>query len=577
MKSPQAILALLLIVLIACLGAMLAMGPLDPEGDGDAGSPGTEAVDPLELEPEEVDPLQRAEVETEERPELATRASFLYPRNTQDWGEDGVGLLMQLVDVDGRALAKRMVMAVVLQDLEHDWGRPAQELELESDDEGYLLFALDNGSLMRDGRPILRQKIRLQIAAEEQTRRRAATLDLLREFESGVHDLGPVVLEEEQLLASGTVLDSDHRPLAEAWVRLLVKTEVQTDRYSVSVRNRTVAKTRTDQEGGYRLYGHPPLEGKKPRLTAKRTGHTEEEAPWTQMAQVHDFILTPKFVVQGRIALPANLSGKGFGVRFVQGVAGEASPFQASTNWVKEDNSFTIEVKEADPGYLLVTETSGWPSRVLGQVDGIYPWPAKERGDARLQPLDLTRLQVHEVEVVDAQGEVLDQVRFQYVKRDGGTTTRSGGGKRFGKCTFLSTEGRYDVAIQVAGYRSLETTLTEAFTRLEMQPRIPVTFTISRLPELRPGESPVLSLSAVEGITPVGLVDPSTFDAQGRLRTGLSHPGSYEVLVGIGREDNWSAKPLEDSDGNPVIVFIQETEEMQDFHLEVPDDFFETF
>ncbi|MGB0952032.1 MAG: hypothetical protein ACPG31_02290 [Planctomycetota bacterium] len=494
----------------------------------------------------------------------------------------GVGvpeMRLRLVDNMGKPFAVKEMACSLYQPLPNYPNFPKKSAQT-TDADGVMHFPLADGSLERDGFELEDRYLNVRWTDEKQGLVYEARVDLHREFETGEHDLGDVVLSHLPLLVAGTVVDEQGMPVPDAQVYLrlaeITRSEDVVHHHSPQ---RTDGGQFTDADGAFRFHGEA-LEGEYDLEVRKGDAHADKHPVRAGQEGVR-VVLNEGRMLAGRIRLPEELQSKRATLVFFQPT--EQDP--DALNWEMEVTDsygfFRQAGLEAAPGRLAICLGTGYPNEHLLELEDVHPWLPGEAGDPRLLDIDLRdSFRSFHVRAVDAAGASITSAEFvQARKTSGGGTSWRTFDSLDGSYTFHGTEEAMKITIKASGYHPREVELNDPEMEIELEAAAEGSFLLSFIPEMPEHQTVVLDLEPI-GFEIGGFsLDPDEFDATGRLKTFLPPPGRYTVSLSHRKRSpgSWSSSthPVLDATGNPLEILIDEKGEAPTIQIALPSDFFD--
>lgn len=488
-------------------------------------------------------------------------------------------LRMRLVDSMGQAFALKEVQCSLFQPLPNYPNFPKKS-SVETDTDGTIHFSLADGSLKRDEFKLKDRYLVLRWTDEKQGVVHEVRVDLYRDFDTGLHDLGDVVLETIPLLVAGTVVDEQGTPVKDARVFLRQAVVTRTDDVvHTSTPQRLDGGQYTDAEGRFRIHGVAKegvydLEVRKGEIKATHEGIVAGQ----EGVRV---VLEQGRMLAGRIRLPEELQSKRATIVFFQPT--EQDPHAQVWKMQATDpyGFFHQAGLESAAGRVAICLGTGYPSEHLLELENVYPWLSGEPGDPRLLDIDLRdAFRSFHVRAVDASGVSITGAQFVQARKSagGGTSSRTFDSLD-GSYTFHGIEEKLRVTIKATGFHPREVELDDPEMEIELDAAARGSFVLSHMPEMPEHQSVVLDLEPI-GFEIGGFrLDPDEFQANGRLDTFLPPPGRYHVNLAHRTRSpgSWSSTShiVLDASGNPLEVLIDEKGEAPAIHITLPSDFFD--
>ncbi|MBI5850691.1 MAG: carboxypeptidase regulatory-like domain-containing protein [Planctomycetes bacterium] len=394
-------------------------------------------------------------------------------------------------------------------------------------------------------------------------------LDLSRDFDAPVTDLGDVLLDHGAAIASGRVLDLQRRPIARAQVVALAPWAGSSGE---EMRNVEVAGTwRTGDDGAFALFAVQDADC--PATGLHVTAHANG-------------FLTPK---PQPIALGANGVVIGRSIRLLAGQA--ANDFavtardgrQVQGAQIAADGSFQITALAAGSYRVMAKLKSDVPADARDsffEVEGIVVREGEASEDRRLYDITIgtitTRLALR---VLDESSAPIENARVRVAGEGRGGEARSGAD---GVAVLRGRALPVDLEIEAFGFRGTTVTGVDRDQDVVLRRGLPVRITCS-VPAH--GSEPRYDLGlqfhvlGQDGRAGPMLWPESTplelryFDARGELRLHLPGPGRYamSVFVFVAGKDNVGRGGVLSLDP-PRSIDVIEPAHTQEFRIEIPQD-----
>lgn len=400
-------------------------------------------------------------------------------------------------------------------------------------------------------------------------------LDLSRDFDAPVTELGDVVLDHGARIASGQVLDRERRPIARA--RMLV---LATWSGSVEQRLRSVVFAgtwRTGDDGAFTLFAVDgsdcPASGL--HLSANADGYVQPEPLAIALGATGVVIeLRRSGAIQGSIRLLAGQTANDFTV-----TARDGTQIQGAK--IADDGAFEIRSLAAG-SYRVVAKLkldgrAGAPDSSI-EVDGVVVREGETTEDRRLYGITIgtvtTRLAVR---VLDESSAPIENALVRIAGEGRGGEPRSGAD---GVAVLRGRALPVDLEIEAFGFRGTAIAGVDRDQDVVLRRGVPVRLRCS-VPAH--GIEPRYDLGLqFRPLDPDGRAGPTLwpnstplesryFDAQGELRLHLPGPGRYalSVFVFVAGKDNVGRGGVLSLDPPPSIDVI-ETAVTQEFRVEIP-------
>ena len=309
-------------------------------------------------------------------------------------GADHPVVRLHAVDSSGRPFGGESLDTVVETDSEHMANRI--ETSVATDDEG--VFYVDLAHDWTEGRRRTLTVVRESADGEELS----GSVDLARELDAGVHDLGAVRLEPPPVLVSGRVVADGTESGAN--VRLVLQSYQEGRAAWSTVRD---FKERTDAHGEFEIRRRH--RGARLRIAAKRAGSVGAAREFAPGEAGLVLELTPEGAIEGVVLLDDEVPGSLVELS-VEGDV-EHLNYVERTTQIGEDGAFRIGRLRAGEHSISVRIRRHHDA--IGVFEGIPVTAARTTRDARLNPLDLRgRFRVHEVRLSADEHRLSGQVSF---------------------------------------------------------------------------------------------------------------------------------------------------------------------
>lgn len=330
-------------------------------------------------------------------------------------------------------------------------------------------------------------------------------------------DLGDVRLEALPLVAGGTVVDQEGKPLPGVSVSIHGRLPAVDFEGTFSLR------TRSDTEGRFWLYY--PLEPCEYQIMAVSPGYATGKQQAVVGAHEICFVLGGQAGLEGSLLLPEGADADRFKVILDRLVMGK---MQSDGLHLSVDREGRFSRKRANPGLIsLRIELALFGRRTIHRVDGFLLEADKVNRDPRLQQIDLRdKVQVVELELVDTLGLPVSGARL---------AARLGGEQRFKDLSpdrDLLPPGNHEILISAPGYRQTVIKVPPSRQMIVLQKGLDVRLGLEPpLPLLEPGFEVmfVLHRQGSQGL-------PDILERAGDIRNAVAFclgPGQYDVIVRI--------------------------------------------
>ena len=407
-------------------------------------------------------------------------------------------------------------------------------------------------------------------------------IDLSRQFPPGTTDLGDVVFDHGEHLASGIVVDQDGAPLPKAMVRVCM--HVKGNRGDLWP---TVTSSGTEGVAADGTFAIHALPGAKLTSTRMRLSvHCDGFPGWKYEefrlgARDLRVVLRRGGVLRGSVRLLEGQSVEDIAVVLKDAADVGRVPKLA------EDGSFAQEDLKAGT-YRLVAyfrSPSGEArrkSRVV--VEDLIVVPGQVNRDPRIQGMEVRgSVQKLEVRVVDAEGKPIERASVSVTGIAEGQSSTTG---RDGRLVLRLASLPVNLHVTAFGYRPETRKNVETAQRIRLRGALRVKLRTAARPH---GKDPEYRLGFYlfhvdqkgrRGGKAYGYVFPwdrEYFDAEGEARVPLPSPGVYELVprVYVPGKDNVGRGGYVDLKPHPRFT-VRETPELQEFEIPIPQGFVDT-
>jgi hypothetical protein len=273
---------------------------------------------------------------------------------------------------------------------------------------------------------------------------------------------------------------------------------------------------------------------------ASKAGYFDaDRVPFDRGADYLELVLRRGGVISGRVLLDPGIpidavrlhlessTARGTSLALL-GTHGPGQGEEASTRTPAKDGSFAFEGVPATDARLVVTVQED--SSPLLQIEAIRVREVGESPDARLDPVDLRGLlELLTIEVQDDQGRGCSNATVVLGDPAGNRADR-GRLTQDGRTTFLVAAGRYDVDVDLAGWRRAHLSGVHGDQIVHLKKGIPVRVVLGGAVALPAAPNRLYVGLLVDVQNPRSILDGTAGFSEGREASFLvSSPGPHEV------------------------------------------------